>query len=154
MDTYMKISPQFSVRAKQHWIVEWLSTKSLLAVSKEKLTCMVTFANVYKGVFIAVKLCWLENVMQIYFSSVLNWSLRKQLSFIHFNPAIQFFTSLPTNGFPSSGKRFGFYNYDFNIANKFEIGTYSLLWPWADHTSSCWTIKNLIKNSYYTNTSS
>ena len=67
MDTYMKISPQFSVRAKQHWIVEWLSTKSLLAVSKEKLTCMVTFVNVYKGAFIAVKLCWLEYVMQIYF---------------------------------------------------------------------------------------
>lgn len=63
----MKILPQFSVREKQHWIVEWLSTKSLLAVSKEKLTYMVTFASVYKGVFIAVKLCWLEYVMQIYF---------------------------------------------------------------------------------------
>ena len=28
---------------------------------------MVTFASVYEGVFIAVKLCWLEYVMQIYF---------------------------------------------------------------------------------------
>ena len=43
-----------------------------------KKNCRVSFAGVYKGVFIAVKLCWLENVMQIYFSSVLNWSLRKQ----------------------------------------------------------------------------
>lgn len=51
--------------------------KKLARCFKRK-TCMVTFAGVYKGVFIAVKLCWLECVMQIYFSSVLNWSLRKQ----------------------------------------------------------------------------